>query len=136
MEQEIGFCTTSDGVSIAYATLGVGPPLVYVTGWPGHLGLEWDKPVAREFLEELAAGVTLIRYDMRGSGLSDRDVTEISLDAWVNDLRAVIQGLQLNRVSLLSLGQLAGPSPSPTQRRIRSRWLSSSFPAPIFAAAS
>ena len=38
MEQEIGFCTTSDGVSIAYATLGEGPPLVYVTGWPGHLG--------------------------------------------------------------------------------------------------
>ncbi len=109
MEQQIGFCTTSDGISIAYATLGEGPPLVYVTGWPGHLGLEWDKPVAREFLEELAAGVTLIRYDMRGSGLSDRDVTEISPDAWVNDLEAVIQALQLERVTLLSLGQLAGP---------------------------
>jgi class 3 adenylate cyclase/alpha-beta hydrolase superfamily lysophospholipase len=109
MEQQIGFCTTSDGVSIAYATLGDGPPLVYVNGWPGHLALEWEKPVAREFLEELAAGVTLIRYDMRGSGLSDHDVPELSLDAWVSDLEAVVRRLQVNRFALLSLGFLAGP---------------------------
>src|SRR3972149_1711994 len=44
MEQQIGFCTTSDGVRIAYATLGDGPPLVYVCGWPGHLGLGWEGP--------------------------------------------------------------------------------------------
>ncbi len=109
MEQEIGFCTTSDGVSIAYATVGEGAPLVYVTGWPGHLGLEWEKPVARELLEDLAEGVTLIRYDMRGSGLSDRDVPDLSLDGWVKDLEAVIQKLQLDQFTLLALGLLAGP---------------------------
>ena len=109
MDQNISFCTTSDGVTIAYATLGKGPPVVYVTGWPGHLSLEWEKPVSREFLEELAAGVTLIRYDMRGSGLSDRDVPELSLDAWVRDLEAVVEKQELDRVTLLSLGQLAGP---------------------------
>ena len=109
MEQQIGFCTTSDGVNIAYATVGQGPPLVYVTGWPGHLDLEWEKPVARELLEDLAEGVTLIRYDMRGSGLSDRDVPDLSLDGWVKDLEAVIQKLQLDQFTLLALGLLAGP---------------------------
>ncbi|MCH7578481.1 MAG: adenylate/guanylate cyclase domain-containing protein [Chloroflexi bacterium] len=109
MEQQLGFCTTSDGVSIAYATVGEGAPLVYVTGWPGHLGLEWEKPVARELLEDLAEGVTLIRYDMRGSGLSDHDVPDLSLDAWVKDLEAVIQKLQLDQFTLLALGLLAGP---------------------------
>ena len=67
MEQEIRFCTTSDGVTIAYAVLGEGPSLVYVNGWPGHIGLEWEKPVSRQFLEKLAIGVTLVRYDMRGT---------------------------------------------------------------------
>ena len=109
MEQQIAFCTTSDGVSIAYATVGEGAPLVYVTGWPGHLGLEWEKPVSRGFLEDLAEGVTLIRYDMRGGGLSDHDVPDLSLDAWVKDLEAVIQKLQLDQFTLLALGLLAGP---------------------------
>jgi len=109
MEQQIGFCTTSDGVRIAYATLGEGPPLVYVCGWPGHLELEWEKSFARAFLEELATGVTLIRYDMRGSGLSDRNVSDYSIDALVRDLEAVIDHLQPGPVALLGLGLLAVP---------------------------
>ncbi len=109
MDQEIGFCTTSDGVNIAYATLGEGPPLVYVTGWPGHLSLEWETPVARHLIEELAEGATLIRYDMRGSGLSDRDVGELSLERWIEDLAAVVDHLKLDQFALLSLGLLAGP---------------------------
>ena len=109
MEQQLGFCTTSDGVSIAYATIGDGPPLVYATGWPGHLSVEWETPVARQFLAELAQGVTLIRYDMRGSGLSDRDVPDLSLERWVWDLPAVVDHLELEQFSLMSLGLLAGP---------------------------
>ncbi len=109
MDQQLGFCTTSDGVSIAYATLGEGPPLVYVTGWPGHLSLEWEKPFSREFLHALAGGVTLIRYDMRGSGLSDKDVSDFSLDRLLLDLEAVVDRLQLEQFALLSLGFLAGP---------------------------
>ena len=109
MEQQLGFCTTSDGVSIAYATIGDGPPLVYATGWPGHLSVEWETPVARQFLEKLAQGVTLIRYDMRGSGLSDTDVPDLSLEHWVEDLTAVVDHLKLEQFSLMSLGLLAGP---------------------------
>ena len=109
MEQVIGFCETADGVRIAYATVGKGPAVVYVTGWPVHLELEWSKPFARDFLSRLATDVTLVRYDMRGSGLSDRSVDNLSVDALVLDLEAVIDSLGLTRFTLLSLGDLAGP---------------------------
>ncbi|MCH8065741.1 MAG: adenylate/guanylate cyclase domain-containing protein [Chloroflexi bacterium] len=109
MEQQLGFCTTEDGVSIAYATVGEGPPLVYATGFPGYLSLEWETPAARDLIEGLAQGVTLIRYDMRGSGLSDRDVDDLSMERWTDDLAAVVDHLNLDRFALLSLGFLAGP---------------------------
>jgi len=109
MEQQIRFCTTSDDVSIAYATVGSGPPLVYVCGWPGHLAMEWEQPFVREFLEAFGQSFTLVRYDMRGSGLSAGAGAEMSLDALVHDLEAVIDGLGFDRVALLSLGLLAGP---------------------------
>ena len=109
MDQRIGFCTASDGVGIAYATLGSGPPLVYVNGWPGHLDLEWEKPHSRELLLALADGFTLIRYDMRGSGLSDRDVSDFSISTLVKDLEAVTDHLELSQFPLLSLGLMASP---------------------------
>ncbi|MCI0856735.1 MAG: adenylate/guanylate cyclase domain-containing protein [Chloroflexi bacterium] len=109
MEQELGFCTTSDGISIAYATVGEGPPLVYATGWPGHLSSEWETRHSRELIEDLAQGVTLIRYDMRGSGLSDREPGELSFENWVLDLEAVVDHLKLETFALLGLGFLAGP---------------------------
>ncbi|MEX0785670.1 MAG: adenylate/guanylate cyclase domain-containing protein [Dehalococcoidia bacterium] len=111
MEQQIGFCTTADGVRIAYATIGEGPPMVYVAGWPGHLSAEWEKRHSRELLEDLAQGVTLIRYDMRGSGLSDRkvDAGELTFEKWILDLEAVVDHLKLERFTLISLGFLAGP---------------------------
>ena len=109
MEQELGFCTTSDGVSIAYATVGDGPPLVYATGLPGDLSSEWEVRHSRELIEDLAQGFTLIRYDMRGSGLSDREPGELSFDNWILDLEAVVDHLHLEGFPLLSLGFLAGP---------------------------
>ncbi|HET9477131.1 MAG TPA: alpha/beta fold hydrolase [Dehalococcoidia bacterium] len=109
MEQAIRFCRSADGVRIAYATVGAGPPLVYVCGSPAHLEMEWRQPFIRTFLQELAAGHTLVRYDMRGSGLSDRNVTDVSLPALDRDLEAVIEVIGLERFSLVSLGELAGP---------------------------
>ena len=108
-QQQISFCTASDGVRIAYATLGDGPPLVYVTGWPQHLEVEWQKLVVRRFLEDMGRGFTLIRYDMRGSALSDCGVSDFSLDALIKDLEAVVDHLALERFPLLSLGDLGGP---------------------------
>jgi class 3 adenylate cyclase len=109
MDQQIRFCTTSDGVTIAYSTVGEGPPLVYVTGWPGHLAIELEAGTSRGLIEALSDGVTLVRYDMRGSGLSDRDGGELSVANCVKDLEAVIEALGLDEFWVLSLGLLAGP---------------------------
>ena len=109
MEQQIRFCTTSDGIGIAYATVGDGPPVVYATGWPTHLELEWEALSTRTFLESLAEGCTLIRYDMRGTGLSDQDVDDFSLATLTRDLEAVVVHLGLSGFDLVSLGVLGGP---------------------------
>ena len=109
MEQDIRFCTTTDGVRIAYATIGSGPPLVYVCGWPQSIDLELDIPNSRAFLEDLAEGFMLARYDMRGGGLSDRDVENISPEVSALDLAAVVDHLQLDTFDIASFGLLAGP---------------------------
>src|SRR5437764_8460374 len=85
-EQRIQFCTTSDGVRLAYATLGQGPPLVKVANWLSHLDYDWESPVWRHWWRDLSAHHRLIRYDERGCGLSDWDVDDFSLDTWVADL--------------------------------------------------
>ncbi len=107
MEQEIRFCTTSDGVRIAYATAGQGPPLVRVAGWFTHLEMEWGNSLrVWRSLEPLAASSFIVRYDGRGMGLSDREVEDFSLMSKVRDLEAVVDALGLERFSLL--GQSEG----------------------------
>jgi pimeloyl-ACP methyl ester carboxylesterase/DNA-binding CsgD family transcriptional regulator len=101
LRQRIHFCTTNDGVRIAYARSGGGPPLVKTAGWLTHLEHEWETPVWHHWLNELSSRNTLIRYDPRGSGLSDRDVEEVDLDAWVRDLEAVVDAAGLERFPLL-----------------------------------
>ena len=71
MDQQVRFCTASDGVRIAYATAGEGPPLVVAPGWLSHLHYTWEQP-ARAFWEGLARGRCVVRYDGGGMGLSDR----------------------------------------------------------------
>jgi len=105
MKQRIRFCTSRDDVRIAFATASEGPPLVRVNNWFTHLELDWDNPVWRHWSEALAERRTLIRYDPRGSGLSDRDVADLSLDALVSDLEAVVDALALRRVALIGLCQ-------------------------------
>src|SRR5262245_59883661 len=72
VEQRVASTTTPDGVRVAYATAGSGPPLLFVGGWLTHLELSWALPAERALLESLAQGRTLIRYDRPGCGLSDR----------------------------------------------------------------
>jgi pimeloyl-ACP methyl ester carboxylesterase/DNA-binding CsgD family transcriptional regulator len=105
MRQRIRFCTSRDGVRIALATAGEGPPLVRVNNWFTHLELDWDSPVWRHWSEALVERRMLVRYDPRGSGLSDRDVTDFSLDAMVADLEAVVDSLELRRFPLIGLCQ-------------------------------
>lgn len=108
VEQQIRFCQTSDGVSIAYATVGQGPPLVKTSNWLSHLEYDWQSPVWRHWLEALAQHHCLIRYDERGCGLSDWNVEDISLDAWLEDLEAVIAAAGVDRFPLFGLSR-GGP---------------------------
>ena len=108
MQQQIRFCKTTDGVRLAYATVGAGPPLVKAANWLSHVEYDWRTPVWRPLFERLARKRRLVRYDERGCGLSDQDVEEFSLDAWVRDLEAVIDAAGLERFPLLGISQ-GGP---------------------------
>jgi pimeloyl-ACP methyl ester carboxylesterase len=108
VDQQIRFCASSDGVRIAYTTTGSGPPLVKAANWLSHLEHDGNSPVWRHWIRELSRDHTLVRYDERGCGLSDRAVDEFSLDAWVRDLEALVDALELERFPLLGLSQ-GGP---------------------------
>ncbi|MGH2402604.1 MAG: alpha/beta fold hydrolase [Candidatus Limnocylindria bacterium] len=101
--QTIRFCRGHDGVRLAYAMHGSGPPLVVVSCWLSHLQHDWQSPVWRHFLDGLGSVSTLIRYDERGFGLSDWTVTDFSLDARLRDLEAIIASLGFERFSLLGM---------------------------------
>jgi pimeloyl-ACP methyl ester carboxylesterase/DNA-binding CsgD family transcriptional regulator len=101
---ETRFCTSSDGVCLAYAIDGEGPPLVKAGNWMTHLDYERQSPVWRHWVTELSRRHTLIRYDERGCGLSDREFDGTpTLDTYVDDLRAVVQAAGLERFALIGL---------------------------------
>jgi len=105
LKQDIRFCQTDDGVRIAYSVMGSGPPLVKAAHFLTHLEHDLRTPVWRPWIEELSRGRTLVRYDARGCGLSDRDVGEISLERWLADLEAVVDAAGLERFALFGGGQ-------------------------------
>ena len=111
MEPRIQYAKTKDGVSIAYCVMGEGRPLVLASAWPFcHLEAEWWVPTYRFWHERLAEKTRLVRYDTRGSGLSQRDVDDLSLDARLLDLEAVTDHLGLDTLDLVgysNAGQVA-----------------------------
>jgi len=109
MEPRIQYAQTKDGVSIAFYTLGDGMPLVYLPDLPlTHIQMEWQFPESRRWYERLAERRKLVRYDGRGWGVSERDVTDYSLDVLMLDLEAVVDRLSLERFALLGVLQM-GP---------------------------
>jgi pimeloyl-ACP methyl ester carboxylesterase len=105
LHQEVHFCTSSDGVRIAYAEVGKGIPLLRTGHWLTHLEYDWESPVWSPFLREIAAGRRLIRYDARGNGLSDWEVDEISFEAFVRDVESVVAATGLDKFDLLGVSQ-------------------------------
>jgi DNA-binding SARP family transcriptional activator/pimeloyl-ACP methyl ester carboxylesterase len=108
LRQEIRFCTASDGVRIAYATSGKGPPLVKTANWMNHLEFDWESPIWRHIFRALSQDNTFIRYDSRGNGLSDWSVENLSLDAWVDDLKSVVDAAGVERFPLFAISQGCG----------------------------
>ena len=106
--QDVRFCRSVDDVTIAYAVHGSGPPLVIDSCWLSHLQYDWDSPVWRHYLTELGKIATVIRFDERGHGLSDRDVTDHSLELRLADLEAVVDDVGVERFALLAMAQ-GGP---------------------------
>ena len=105
MQQDVRFCTTSDDVRIAYATVGQGPPLVKAANWLNHLEFDWQSPIWRHLFEALASHHLLVRYDERGNGLSDRTVENFAFEAFVRDLETVVDAAGLNRFALFGISQ-------------------------------
>jgi len=103
LKQEIHFCTAPDGVQLAYSRIGQGPALVKTGTWMTHLEYDLESPIWRHHYRELAKDYTVIRYDCRGTGLSDRTVDDISFDVFVSDLEAVIDASGIGRFALLGI---------------------------------
>ena len=99
VEQVVRFVATPAG-RLAFGTTGSGPPLVCLLGWVSHLGLMWENPAHRRFVEALAREHTVIRYDKAGCGLSDRDRTDFTLESEVAALAALVDHLGLERFAL------------------------------------
>jgi len=102
--EQIRFCASRDGTRIAYGISGSGPPLIWAQRWVHHLKLDWDSPVWRAWLTFLAGRHTLVRYDCRGCGLSDRDLVNFSFESFVDDLEAVIDAAGFQRFVLYGMG--------------------------------
>jgi len=105
MKQQIRICTASDGVKIAYSVTGSGPPLVKAANYLTHLEHDWNSPVWRHWWLGLSETHQLIRYDARGSGLSDWNVASFSMEDWGRDLESVVDACKLKKIALLGISQ-------------------------------
>ncbi|WP_240914037.1 alpha/beta hydrolase [Microbulbifer sp. SH-1] len=108
--QKIHFCKAADGARIAYASVGEGAPIVKAANWLTHLEHDWDAPIWSPLFRDLASDHRFIRYDERGNGLSDWNVSDISFDAFVTDLETVVDACGVEQFSLLGISQGAAVS--------------------------
>nr|WP_070959903.1 alpha/beta fold hydrolase [Hyphomonas sp. Mor2] len=103
--QDIRFCHSHDGTKIAFARSGEGPPLIKTANWLNHLEYDWQSPVWNHVFTDMMKGRTLLRYDARGNGLSDWDVSDFSFERQVEDLEAVIDATGVDRFPLFGISQ-------------------------------
>lgn len=101
MKQRIHYAMSDDGVRLAWAELGRGPPLVKAATWLTHLQYDQESPVWAHWLRFLGANFRYIRYDERGCGMSDRDAGDLSMPSWVDDLEDVVDAAQVERPFVL-----------------------------------
>ena len=101
----IRHATTSDGIRIAFHTLGEGPAVVMLFPYHvNHLALNWQVSLHRGAIEYFARYFTVVNLDFRGAGLSERRISRLSLETFAEDLDAVLAALRLERVALVAIG--------------------------------
>ena len=110
MNQSISFCTTPDGVQLAYAVSGEGPPLVMSATWLTHLEHQWQSLAWRPWLDAFTREHKVLRHDSRGCGLSDRSTKNLSFETWVRDLECVVEAAGFRQFSMVGTCW-GGPSP-------------------------
>src|SRR2546421_11732330 len=102
----IQYTKTKDTVSVAFWSIGEGPPLVMTAVLaPSHARLDWEVPLRVATFQRLAQRANLVHYDHRGMGMSQRDAIDFSVDAGLLDLEAVVDQLRLEKFALLGVGQ-------------------------------
>jgi DNA-binding winged helix-turn-helix (wHTH) protein/pimeloyl-ACP methyl ester carboxylesterase len=113
LRQAIRFCQAPDGVHLAVAEVGDGRPLVKAATWLTHVEHDWVSPVWRHWLVELGRRFRYIRYDARGGGLSDRDLSGSRIDdltSWTTDLETAADSAGAERFVLFAMSQGGGPA--------------------------
>jgi pimeloyl-ACP methyl ester carboxylesterase len=109
--QRIHFLRTPDGVQLAWAEAGAGPPLIKASNWLSHLEYEWESPVWRHRIRFFSDHFRFVRYDERGCGMSDWNVGDLSFPRWVSDLEAVADAaLPQSAFPLVGISQGAATS--------------------------
>ena len=108
MDKDIQFFTNTDGDAIAYTRFGRGPLLVVPPGWVSHLSQQWELPGVKEFFTKLARHHTLLIFDKHGTGLSNRNRTDFSLEKDVRDLEGLIEAVDAERFSVFGYS-MGGP---------------------------
>jgi pimeloyl-ACP methyl ester carboxylesterase len=101
----VRFCTTRGGIRLAYSRFGHGAPVLRTGNWVSHLELQWDTPIFRPMLRDLSRRFELVMYDGRGTGLSDRDVVDFSLETMIEDMEVVADANELTRFAILAYSQ-------------------------------
>ena len=103
--EDVRYCTTREGVRLAYAVSGSGPPIVKAANWMSHLRFDWESPIWRHWVAGLSEHNCFVRYDERANGLSDWEVPDLSFEAMVADLEAIADASGLRRFCLLGVSQ-------------------------------
>ncbi|TNF86358.1 MAG: alpha/beta hydrolase [Gammaproteobacteria bacterium] len=103
--QQIQICKSADGTRIAYARTGQGLPLIRTGHWLTHLEHDWHSPIWRPFLDRMGRHFEVVRYDQRGCGLSDWEVTDFAFERFVEDLEAIADASGYERFVLYATSQ-------------------------------
>jgi DNA-binding winged helix-turn-helix (wHTH) protein/pimeloyl-ACP methyl ester carboxylesterase len=100
--QKVKYARSADGTRIAYGVSGKGPPLLRAGHHLTHLDLDWHSRLWRPMWDAFGSQHTLVRFDERGTGLSDHAIDGVGISDFVGDLKAVADAAGLERFALLA----------------------------------